>query len=181
MKNISPRPLRFEGDVAFVPLSRGLEAIIDAADAHLVEHRNWHAVRGTAGLQYAAGNTPRSGARSRPLQRMHRIIIAAPSGVEVDHINGNGLDNRRCNLRPATSSQQNMNTRKRSDNSSGFKGVSWHTKAGKWRAVISANRKVLHLGYFESPDAAYEAYLAASSQHHGEFARACLARMRGQA
>lgn len=190
MRRQEPRALRFEGETAFVPLSQGLWAVIDAADAYAVDGRNWYAVKGIGDIRYAATNTPR-GAKTRPRQLMHRLILAAPKGAEVDHINGDGLDNRRGNLRLATSSQQKMNTRRRSDNASGFKGVSWHTKRQKWRAVISAGGETRHLGYFNTPGDAAQAYAEASARLHGEFARtpetaletarACLARMRGLA
>lgn len=88
---------------------------------------------------------------------------------EIDHINGNKLDNRIINLRLATRSQNNCNMLLRSDNSSGYKGVSWQLPNRKWVARISVNRKRITLGFFASKEEAAEAYRAASIQFHGEF------------
>jgi hypothetical protein len=91
----------------------------------------------------------------------------------IDHINGIKHDNRIANLREATHSQNSMNVAVRPDaNSSGFKGVSWHRGAKKWRATINKSRKQIHLGFFSDPAAAHAAYAAAASKHFGEFARA---------
>lgn len=106
----------------------------------------------------------------------HRLAWAWVFGSqppdELDHINGNPSDNRIANLRPATRSQNNQNTRRRCDNKSGFKGVSWITARGKWRAEIKADGRVLHLGYFQTREEAHAAYMTAAEKFFGEFARA---------
>jgi len=89
----------------------------------------------------------------------------------VDHVDGNGLDNRRSNLRLATASQNQCNQRRSSANSSGFKGVTWCRKGKRWKARIKVNKVLKHLGTFTSPEAAYAAYCAASERFHGEFGR----------
>lgn len=161
------RPIRIEGDVAFVPLTRGYEAIIDAADIPLVEGRNWCALVCKSGIVYA-----QHGAR-RGKGLMHRVILGAEcEGSLVDHRDHNGLNNRRFNLRPATYAQNNHNARRRSDNTSGLKGVCWHTKTGKWVAQIQSGGRRRHLGLFTTPEAAHAAYQQASVQHHGEFGKA---------
>jgi hypothetical protein len=88
---------------------------------------------------------------------------------EIDHINGDKLDNRIINLRLATRSQNNSNMLLRADNSSGYKGVSWQMPNRKWVARISLNRKRITLGFFDSKEDAAEAYRLASIQYHGEF------------
>jgi hypothetical protein len=98
---------------------------------------------------------------------MHRLFAGAP-GMDVDHINGNGLDNRRCNLRPATRSQNNMNRAKRRGVSK-FKGVS--PKRGKWRAYLKTGKKQHNLGVFESEYDAARAYDVKAKEMFGEFAR----------
>jgi hypothetical protein len=90
----------------------------------------------------------------------------------IDHANGDPMDNRFSNLRLATSSQNGANGRKPSHNSSGFKGVNWHAKAGKWRAYIKDKGKPIHIGYFTSAEAAHAAYLEKAREIFGEFARA---------
>jgi hypothetical protein len=90
---------------------------------------------------------------------------------EIDHINGDPGDNRIINLRPATSSQNKANARKRSRNTSGWKGVSWHARDRKWRAMIGVAGRQQHLGYFDCPAEAHAAYVRAAEHHFGEFAR----------
>ncbi|HBZ17536.1 MAG TPA: Fis family transcriptional regulator [Pantoea sp.] len=88
---------------------------------------------------------------------------------ELDHINGDKLDNRIINLRLATRSQNNSNVLLRADNSSGYKGVSWQLPNRKWVARISINRKRITLGFFATKEEAAKAYRLASIQYHGEF------------
>jgi hypothetical protein len=92
-----------------------------------------------------------------------------PQG-ELDHINRDRSDNRISNLRLATSQQNNCNTKIRTDNSSGFKGVYFHKKAGKWLAAIICKRERYHLGLFVCPLDAASAYNLAAHKLHGEFA-----------
>jgi hypothetical protein len=90
----------------------------------------------------------------------------------IDHANGNPSDDRFSNLRLATSSQNGANCRKPTHNASGFKGVNWHAKAGKWRAYIKNKGKPVHIGYFASAEAAHAAYMEKARELFGEFARA---------
>lgn len=90
----------------------------------------------------------------------------------IDHINGDPLDNRIANLREASYALNNANSRIRKNNKSGYKGVSWSENAGRWGAWFSLHGKTRHLGYFDSPEAAHEAYFEAASAAFGEFARA---------
>lgn len=103
---------------------------------------------------------------------MHRVIIGAEPGMRVDHINGDTLDNRRANLRTCTPAENNRNRRiRRADNTSGYKGVSWHAKRGKWHAHIRHEGRLRHLGYFDNPIGAAHAYDAAAIEMFGAFAR----------
>lgn len=103
----------------------------------------------------------------------HRVAWLLSYGqtpeTQIDHVNGNRSDNRLCNLRSATRFQNGQNTRLSSINTTGFKGVIRHR--GKYRADIRVQRKRIHLGYFETADAAYAAYCDAAYLYHGEFAR----------
>lgn len=91
-------------------------------------------------------------------------------GEFPDHINGNGLDNRRENLRLATRSQNSINRGKQSNNKSGYKGVSWNKRDKRWTAQITINKHIINLGGFDTPEQAYEAYKEAAKQYHGTFA-----------
>lgn len=168
------RPIRVEGNVAYVTLTKGYEAIIDAADVPLVQHWLWHAhvvkrrdgsIRGV----YARRNEFIDGKKS-PIY-LHRSLMGRPSEVEVDHRDGDGLNNRRGNLREATHAENQCNGGLRDDNTSGFRGVYWNQTRGKWYASIGVDGKRLYLGAFEAlPDAA-AAYAEASARLHGEFGR----------
>ena len=90
---------------------------------------------------------------------------------ELDHCNGNVRDNRIENLRQATSAQQKANTKLFRNNKSGFKGVSWHDGAQRWRATICLSRKQKHLGFYDSPEDAHAAYCIEAIARRGDFAR----------
>jgi hypothetical protein len=91
---------------------------------------------------------------------------------EVDHINGLRDDNRWVNLRAATKTQNMRNvTTQRKNNTSGYKGVSWYEPNKKWAAKIRVNKRLLHLGYFATPESANDVYCAAAQKYHGEFSR----------
>lgn len=101
---------------------------------------------------------------------MHRLIINTPDGMDTDHINGNKLDNRRCNLRVATRSQNLMN-QKKSWGGSKYKGVSWHKNKGKWVAYIETDKKMKHLGIFVNEHDAATAYNMAALRYFRKFAK----------
>ena len=100
---------------------------------------------------------------------LHVLIMGELEGRTVDHINGNGLDNRRCNLRWATKSQQCQNNHVGRGRSI-FKGVSWAKRQRKWMATISINGKNKHIGYFDNESDAARAYNKEAANNFGEFA-----------
>ena len=166
--------IHVEGNFAYVALSQGYEAIIDAADIHLVAGMRWHArvdrrADGSIKGIYAGHTHYRSGMTQKTVM-MHQLI-AGLGDVLVDHADGNGLNNRRSNLSPATVAENNRNAARRVDNTSGFKGVTWHSQRNKWRAQITAGGKQRSLGLFATPEEAAFAYAKASEQLHGEFGR----------
>lgn len=152
------RPLRFVSDVAYVPLTRGYEAVIDASDAHLVAPWNWHAYISEDGYVYAARGCGRT-------LRLHTMLLRAHL---VDHRDGNTLNNRRCNLRAATYTQNAQNRKRRIDCTSGFKGVGRHGSG--WRARIVVDGRRHSLGTFPAPEEAAQAYDRFAVAHYGEFA-----------
>ena len=103
---------------------------------------------------------------------MHREILKVPDGMFVDHINHNGLDDRKANLRPATSAENNRNRRKSTKRKyhSRVKGVSWNKDQKKWSARILFNHNKKFIGYFDDETEAAKAYDTAAKKHHKEFA-----------
>jgi len=109
---------------------------------------------------------------------MHRLIINTPKGMETDHINGNGLDNRRSNLRICTRSQNAINTGKYKTNTSGYKGVSWDKKNKKWRVQIKYNGIKFHLKEFSNKYIASKIRKRIERKLFGKFAHQELLRKR---
>lgn len=168
MANRLIRPIRIEGNLAFITLTRGYEAVIDAADIELVSGRNWTTLI-TRQLKYA--RTTESAHNKQRWLPLHRVILNAPSGMVVDHINSDGLDNRRCNLRLATHAENCRNKRTANNNTSGAKGVYWDSQRDGWRAQITAAGRTYALGKFVNFDDAVAAYSQASMRLHGDFGR----------
>lgn len=107
---------------------------------------------------------------------IHRLVWYVATGVDpgakqIDHIDGNPLNNRIENLRLASHAENMRNTKLQRNNSSGYKGVTWCKRNNKWVAQIRANNRGLHLGYFPTPELAHMAYCKAAAELHGEFAR----------
>jgi hypothetical protein len=162
------RPITIEGDAAYVALTKGYKAVIDAEDAHLVDGWNWTAlVRRNTVYAYRKDC---SGQKLRAAY-MHRVIMGEPEGLQVDHRDGDGLNNCRSNLREATHAENMRNRRLGRDNTTGFKGVAWHKASGKYQAKIRLNGERKWLGLHDTPEAAHAAYRKASTRLHGEFGR----------
>lgn len=145
-------------------LSRGKVTLVDAKDFAIVAKHTWSALK-VRDTFYAVSEI--EGA----FVYMHRLLMQFPI-CETDHRNGDGLDNRRRNLRLATNSQNQANRGRQKNNKSGFKGVSWSAKEGKWRARIKVDYREKFLGCFIDPRAAHAAYAAAAEKYFGEFAHA---------
>ena len=108
------------------------------------------------------------------LNKQHRVIFLYHHGylpVEVDHIDGNGLNNRIKNLRPAKHAENMRNSKVSIDNTSGVKGVGWHKQGQKWRARVALDGKRHNLGLFDNKLDAAAAVFSARNKLHGEFAR----------
>ena len=151
--------------VCEIELTRGFVALADEEDFALVSQFKWYASP-NGRRTYAVNKTGR-----RPSVHMHRLVIRAVKGQKVDHRNGNGLDNRRANLRFCSQTQNLGNSRLSSRNRSGFKGVSFDKRRNLWTADIQVNGKDIFLGYFRSPKHAALAYNGAARRLFGEFAR----------
>jgi hypothetical protein len=138
----------------------------------------WRVTRGSAVEGELAGTINTRGYLYISLDRRkypaHRLALFHASGIwpeAVDHKNGEKLDNRLRNLRPATFAQNNANCPRPRTNTSGFKGVKWVARKKKWAAIIRVNKQSKHLGYFHSKDDAHASYCKAAVKHFGEFAR----------
>lgn len=156
-------------NVMHVPLSKGFVALVDGADyERVMAHGPWHVWLSSARRPYAR-RVQRTGYgyRARDIGiGLHNFLTGWKL---VDHINGDGLDNRRANLRAATPAQNAANQRLSSRSTSGFKGVT--RQGSRWRAYIAPGGRTLWLGTFDSPEAAARAYDEAAIEHFGEFAR----------
>ena len=102
-------------------------------------------------------------------KRMHHFLVNVPEGFEVDHIDQNGLNNQKSNLRVATHSQNMMNRNSFKGSSSKYKGVSFDKKCNKWRSEVSLNKKHYYLGMFENESDAAMAYNKRALKLHGEY------------
>ncbi len=165
------RPIIISGNTAFITLTKGYIATIDAADVALVEGVNWCATTDPHNRTVYALRGALIDGRWTTI-KLHRQIMDPPHGLQVDHISGDGLDCRRDNMRLATRAQNVHNSRRSRANTSGFKGVSWHVGGQKWQAMIWGRGKNKHLGHFTTPEEAHQAYVEAAERLWGDFARA---------
>lgn len=149
-----------------IPLTRGKVALVDDEDYERVMQYKWctHKDRNT----WYATRTSYNPKKSIPL---HRFIMNAKPGEEVDHINHNGLDDRRCNLRIVTRSQNHMNRGKMKNKcTSKYKGVYWFKNLNKWMVHIEINGKKMHVGLFNNEEEAARAYDKKAKELFGEYA-----------
>ena len=152
-----------------VPLKNGQSFIVDDEDFDKVSEYSWHLFgAGYIGRSKSLGYL--DGKQKNKTLYIHRFLTNAPDDKEVDHINGNKLDNRKSNLRFCNHSQNNAYRLKQSNNTSGFKGVSLHKATMKWRAYVKQNGKTTSLGYHKSAIEAARAYDKKALELFGEFA-----------
>ena len=152
-----------------IPPTQGKYAIVDPEDFERLNRHKWYvATRSNTFYAIRAAGSR----RNRRNIWMHREIINPPDHLVVDHINHNGLDNRKANLRPATRAQNNYNRLiiKRKDSSSRYKGVTWKKENRKWLAQIHFKGEYIFLGYFKDEIQAAKAYDQAAKKYYGQFA-----------
>jgi hypothetical protein len=151
-----------------IMLTRCIFAIVDADDFERVAPFKWQACN-VSGDKWYARRTAKIGGMQRAVN-MHRAILNPPNGFDVDHIDGNGLNNSRSNLR-ICSRADNLRNRRKTRGTSRFKGVYWNARVGRWHASIQANKARHDLGFFTNEIDAARAYDAAAIHLFGEFAR----------
>ena len=149
------------GKPRLIPVTRGMFAIVDADDYYRLVKYKWHINDPASNTLYASR---RFGTKTL---KMHRVIMAAPDHLVVDH---NGLNNCKTNLRLCTPAQNNRNCGSSKRASSRYKGVSWRKDTKKWEAMIRSNKKMYRLGTFKNEIHAARAYDKKAAQLHGEFA-----------
>jgi AP2 domain. len=142
-----------------IPLLRGQVALVDDEDYEmLVAYGTWRIASGVYAGMMRGGRTI----------LMHRVILGPQAGQEIDHINMDGLDNRRSNLRLATKSQNGIHRPKPRPSASRYKGVGWWRRDSCWRVKIGHGGR--HVGYFANEDDAAHAYDAEAIRTYGAFA-----------
>ena len=147
-----------------IALTQGKYAIVAPDDYERLSRYKWRVCSGRG--TYYAQRAVKVGKKWTSVM-MHRDIISVRYDMVVDHINHNGLDNRKVNLRPATIAQNSWNRRRKN---SRFIGVSWNKQMKKWRVLVGRGGKREHIGYFEDKVKAARAYDEAAKKYHGEFA-----------
>lgn len=150
-----------------IKLTQDKYAIVDDEDFYIVNNLKWHAIK----TGYNNGHWYAKTQINKKQIFLHNFIINPPDKYEVDHKDGNGLNNFKSNLRCAFRNQNCWNRKKASNNTTGFKGVIFHKKRNIFQAQIYINKKNLYLGAFDSAEEAAMAYDKAASIHFSEFAK----------
>jgi hypothetical protein len=154
-----------------IVLTKGKIALVDDSDFEKVSQFKWYASF-SGNLYYAIRNVWIKKEKRYTRIYLHRYLLdlTDPTAI-VDHINGNTLDNRSINLRICNYSQNTQNSKRRSTNTSGYKGVSFKKDIKKWEAYICPNYKKRNLGWFDTKEEAAKAYNEAASEYYGQFAK----------
>lgn len=165
------RRIRYGYPFRRIPLTQGKYAIVDPEDFERLNKYKWYASKGGSTF-YAVRSAWDPVNKKKRTIKMHRQIINPPYPLVVDHINHNGLDNRKANLRPATKSQNTINKAciKQKGAHSKYHGVTWQKSINKWQAQIRINSIQTIIGYYNDEIKAAKAYDTAAKKYHGDFA-----------
>lgn len=165
------RKMRYGYAYRRIKLTKGEYAKVDPEDYERLNQYKWYAADcHRRGYTCYAQRTVCTGGKKHSIM-MHREVINAPKGMQVDHLNGDGRDNRKANLRIATAQQNNWNRIYHKKSSSRYTGVTWEKSRKKWRADIYENRRKKFLGFFDDEKEAAKAFDRVAKERRGEFAR----------
>jgi len=140
-----------------IKLPSGDVLLVDTSDAEMISTYTWWVYTDkTNGCKYAKAHTPQVGHKRGKDISAHRLIMQARPEQMVDHVNGNGLDNRRENLR-FSSPRENQSNQAR-HRQGGLVGAQWHSRVKKWRCSITVDGCAKHLGYYNTPEEAHHVY-----------------------
>ncbi len=153
-----------------IELTQGQFALVDDEDFEYLNQWKWYAHLAKTGKTYYAERNKRISKDKRILIQMHRLIMNTPDNLEVDHKDGNGLNNQKHNMINCTR-QENAFNRRVFKGSSSYKGVFWHKRLNKWVAQIARMKKHIHIGTFVSEIEAAEAYNKKAKEFMEEYAK----------
>lgn len=153
-----------------IKLTQNKFALVDNSDYEWLNNFKWYPDKSGDKNFYVVRNSKDCNGKHKKI-RMHQEIMGTPRGMETDHIDGNGLNNQRKNLRICTRSQNQHNRGKYKCNTSGYKGVSWHKVKKKWSANIGVNGKLIFIGDYFTIEQAYKAYCMACQEYHKDFSK----------
>ncbi len=149
-----------------IPLSQGKVALVNLEDFALLSEHSWCVSK----FGYAVRRRKRSDGPGSGIIWMHAEVLPDKKDFDRDHKDGNRLNNTRDNLRYASKRENARNARLSKNNTSGYKGVTWHKQTQKWRAIITVDRRPISLGLYETKEDAALAYNLAAIEYHREFA-----------
>lgn len=154
-----------------IRLTQGKYALVDDEDFNYLNSFKWHSTKITKSAKtcYAVRNQRQNGIKKNIT--MHRFLMNFPVGKQIDHKDGNGLNNQRENLRICNSSENHRNGKIRVDNTSGYKGVTWHKKNKKWQTGLTVLGKYIFIGMFDGKKEAAMAYNKEAKKLFKEFAK----------
>ena len=151
-----------------INLTPGKVALVDDEDFEELNKHKWFAHKN--GHTFYALRNSKTENKYRKLIYMHRVIMNTPDDMNTDHIDRDGLNNQKSNLRVCTYAENCRNKKKSPLNTSGYKGVHLHKATQKWTSQLRVDGKLISFGYFPSKELAYQAYLEGVKKYHKEFA-----------